>query len=155
MARSGSPRLPRGRIKDGDPSMSILARTLFTAVLAALLAAPAIAAPGNLAPGGGFKIYKAQLGITGDDGSACPAHKTLMGWVYMSHQATVDVMVFRKGKTIPSPVPITSVKASNGQYVATFTQQMLFFSPDHSEYRMLVGGGSGVASNWVTVDITC
>ena len=135
--------------------MSFLTRTLLTAAVATLLAAPTLAAPGNLAPGGGFKIYKAQLGITGDDGSNCPAHKTLMGWVYMSHPATVDVMVFRKGKTIPAPVPITSVKASNGQYVATITQQMLFFSPTHSEYRMLVGGGSGVASNWVPVNITC
>jgi hypothetical protein len=135
--------------------MSILARTLIAATLTAMFAAPASAGMGDLAPGGGFKIYKAQLGITGDNGPGCPVHKTMKGWVYMSHPATVEVMVFRKGKTIPAPVPITSVKAPNGQYVATFTQEMLFFSPTHSEYRMLVGGGGGVASNWVPLTITC
>jgi hypothetical protein len=135
--------------------MSIFSRTLIAATFTAILATPAAAGMGDLAPGGGFKIYKAQLGITGGDNGNCPVHKTMKGWVYMSHQATVEVMVFRKGKTIPAPVPITSVKAPNGQYVATFTQQMVFFSPDHSEYRMLVGGGSGVASNWVPLTITC
>lgn len=135
--------------------MSFVTRTLIAAALAAAIASPAAAGLGDLAPGGGFKIYKAQLGITGGDGSNCPVHKTLKGWVYMSHKATVQIMVFAKGKTIPAPVSVTSVKAANGQYVATISQQMVFFSPIHSEYRMLVGGGSGVASNWVPVTITC
>jgi hypothetical protein len=135
--------------------MSIFSRILIAATFAAIIATPAAAGMGDLAPGGGFKIYKAQLGITGDNGPGCPAHKTMMGWVYMSHPATVEVMVFRKGKSIPSPVPITSVKAPNGQYVATYTAQMLFDVSGHWEYRMLVGGGSGVASNWVPLTITC
>ena len=135
--------------------MSFVTRTLIAAALAAGLASPAAAGLNDLAPGGGFKIHKAQLAIKGPAGPGCPAEASLKGWVYMSHQATVQVMILRKGKSVGLPVSITSQKASNGQYVATITQQMSFSSPGNWDYRMLVGGGSGTASNWVPLAISC
>jgi hypothetical protein len=141
--------------------MSAIARnvTCAAAILmtAALSARPAVAAPGDLAPGGGFKIHKAQLAIKNQDGVApgCHAHKTMMGWVYMSHKATIQIMIVKQGDNPRNPVSITSVKAPNGQYVATYTEQMLIDNPANWKYRMLVGGGQGVVSNWAPLVVKC
>jgi hypothetical protein len=142
--------------------MSAIARSIASAaallVTAAILSAgTAAAAPGDLAPGTGFKIYKAQLGIKNQDGvpPGCPAHKTMMGWVYMSHKATIQVMLVKQGDNPQTPVSITSVKASNGQYVATYTMQMHIDTVVNTKYRLLVGGGQGVVSNWAPLVVNC
>ena len=139
--------------------MSTIARNIASIatilMTAAFAVGPAAAAPGDLAPGTGFKIYKAQLAIKGDKGPGCPVHKTMMGWVYMSHKATVQIMIVKQGDNPRNPVSITSVKAPNGQYVATYTEQMLIDNPANWKYRMLVGGGQGVVSNWAPLVVNC
>jgi hypothetical protein len=124
---------------------------------AALTAGPAAAAPGDLAPGTGFKIHKAQLAIKNKDGvpPGCPAQKTMMGWVYMSHPATIQIMLVKQGDNPQNPKSITSVKASNGQYVATYAMQMHIDTVVNTKYRMLVGGGQGVVSNWAPLVVNC
>ena len=136
-------------------SIASTAAILMTAVV--LSAGSAAAAPGDLAPGTGFKIHKAQLAIKNRDGipPGCPARKTMMGWVYMSHKATVQIMIVKQGDNPRNPVSITSVKAPNGQYVATYTEQMHIDTVVNAKYRMLVGGGQGIVSNWAPLIVNC
>jgi hypothetical protein len=136
-------------------SFASTAAILMTA--AVLTTGPAAAAPGDLAPGTGFKIHKAQLAIKNQDGvpPGCPARKTMMGWVYMSHKATVQIMIVKQGDNPRNPVSITSVKAPNGQYVATYTEQMHIDTVVNAKYRILVGGGQGVVSNWAPLVVNC
>src|SRR5689334_7171719 len=103
--------------QDRRQAMSIARNIASVAAIAmtaaALCAGPASAGPGDLAPGGGgLKIYKAQLAIKNQDGVAagCPAHKTMMGWVTMSHKATIQIMIVKQGDNPRHPVSITSVK---------------------------------------------
>jgi hypothetical protein len=135
-----------------------IASTAAVAIIAAALSAgPAAAGPGDLAPGGGFKIFKAQLAIKNRDGipPGCPAQKTMMGWVTMSHKATIQVMIVAQGGNPRLPVSITSVKTPNGQYLATYTEQMHIDTTVNRKYRMLVGGGQGVVSNWAPLVVNC
>jgi len=135
--------------------MSILARISIAAALAVAIVTPAAAIDG-FQSGGGFKIYKVQLGIKPPNNPGCPAAATVQGWVYVSHPTKVQIMVAREGQGIVGgPVEIQSKKASNGQYLAQFAQQININTSIDTKYRLLVGGGSGAGSNWVPLKVTC
>ena len=64
-------------------------------------------------------------------------------------------MIARKGQGVGQPFTIQAKKAANGQYMATFTRKVQILGPIDALYRLLVGGGDGVASNWVPLKATC
>jgi hypothetical protein len=135
--------------------MSILIRALIAATLAAAVAAPAAAMDQFQSGGKKFKIHKVQLGIA-PAGGGCPMAVNVQGWVYMTHPTTIEVMMAKEGQGIVGgPYSIKSVKASNGQYLATYTNQFTVNATIHAKYRLLVGGGSGMGSNWVPLDVDC
>lgn len=137
--------------------MSILTRTLIAAALATAVAGPAAAMDQFQAGGKKFKIHKVQLGIAPVGGGGCaPIDYKMTGWVFMTHPTTVEVMIVKEGQgVIGGPYSIASVKAANGQYVATYNNNFVVNTPFHGKYRMVVGGGSGMGSNWVPVDVNC
>lgn len=138
--------------------MSRITRTLIAAALVGAAAVPAAApavAMNELGSGGkAFKIHNVQLGIKPP--AACPGVASVQGWVYMTHPTTVEIMIAKKGQgVVAGPISITSVKASNGQFVATYSNQFNVNASVAGEYRMLVGGGSGKGSNWVPLNVAC
>lgn len=136
--------------------MSILIRTLIAAAIASAVAGPAVATMGDFQSGGKkFKIHKVQLGIA-PAGGGCPMAVNMQGWVYMTHPTTIAVMIAKEGQgVVGGPYSIKSVKASNGQYLATYTNQFTVNATVHAKYRLLVGDGSGLGSNWVPLDVDC
>jgi hypothetical protein len=80
----------------------------------------------------------------------------LQGWVDMTHPTTIQVMIAKQGQGIVGGThSIKLVKASNGQYRATYTNQFTVNATVHAKYRLLVGGGSGMGSAWVPLDVDC
>lgn len=136
--------------------MSILSRILIAVAIASAFAGPASATMGDFQSGGKkFEIHKVQLGIA-PAGGGCPMVVNVQGWVYMTHPTTIEVMMAKEGQgVVGGPYSIKSVKASNGQYVATYTNQFTVNATVHAKYRMIVGGGSGKGSNWVPLDVDC
>jgi hypothetical protein len=39
--------------------------------------------------------------------------------------------------------------------VATYSNNFVVNTPVHEKYRMIVGGGSGMGSNWVPLNVDC
>jgi hypothetical protein len=101
------------------------------------------------------KILKAQLGIKGPTTTACPNEAKVTGWVFTNYAGKVQIMIARKGQGVGQPITIETKKAANGQYVATYSKTVPILTPVNAEYRLLVGGGSGVVSNWVPLKATC
>lgn len=136
--------------------MSILTRALIATTLVTALASPA-AAMGEFQSGGKkFKIHKVQLGIAPVSGGGCaPIDFKVNGWVFMTHPTTVEVMIVNGSGQVSGPYSITSVKAGNGQYMATYSSQFTVNAPVTQKYRMVVGGGSAEGSPWVTVNVPC
>jgi hypothetical protein len=136
--------------------MPIFARMLVAATLVAAVAGPAAATMGDFQSGGKkFKILSAQLGIK-PAGAGCPTNVNVKGWVYMTHPTTIQVMLAKQGQgVVGGPYSITSVKASNGQYLATYSNHFVVNASVNTKYRLLVGGGSGTVSNWVPLKVTC
>lgn len=136
--------------------MSILTRALIAAALVTAVASPAAAMNDFQAGGTKFKIHSVQLGIAPQGAGCAPIPFKMTGWVYMTHPTTVEVMIAKEGQgVVGGPHSITSVKAANGQYVATYNNNFVVNAPTHGKYRMLVSGGSGMGSNWVAVDVAC
>ena len=125
------------------------------ALLATLVAAPAFAGPQFVNPEVGQKILKAQLGIQGPKTRVCPNEAKVTGWVYTNYPGKVTVMFARKGQGVGQPIQLQTQKAPNGQYVAVYSRTIEILNPINAEYRLLVGGGSGVMSNWVPLKASC
>jgi len=109
--------------------------------------------PGIVA--GPKKVLKVDLGIKGPKTNLCPNEATVTGWVFTNYPGKVQVMLARKGQGVGQPFMIEAKKAANGQYMASFTRAVPINAPVKAEYRLLVGGGSGVASNWVPLSANC
>jgi hypothetical protein len=65
------------------------------------------------------------------------------------------VMIAREGQSVGAPITLQTVPASNGQYVGTYTRKIAITAPIDARYRLLVGGGSGMTSNWVRLRASC
>lgn len=101
------------------------------------------------------KVLKAQLGIKGPITTVCPNEAKMTGWVYTNYAGPVQVMLARKGQGVGQPMMLQAKKASNGQYMASFSRDVPITGAIDAEYRLLVGGGQGIASNWVPLKAKC
>lgn len=132
--------------------------TVLLAATTALSVAPAMAQQANqdLAPGGGGgNVLRAQLAIQGPATTVCPNQATMSGWVFTDFAGKVSIMIARKGQGVGAPFIINAVPAANGQHMATFTRAFPIITAIDTEYRLLVGGGDGVVSNWAPLKATC
>lgn len=139
--------------------MSILSRVLLAAALAgavlvpvAASAGPALVNPPAVPP---KVVLGAELGIQGPKTTVCPAEAKVAGWVFTNYAGPVQVTIARKGQGVGAPFTITAKKAANGRYMATYTKTIPIVAAIDAEYRLLVGGGSGVVSNWVPLKASC
>ncbi len=137
--------------------MSFLTRTLLALAASSFVASAAVAGPFDLQGGGNGpdKVLSAQLGIKGPKTNVCPNEASVMGWVFTNYAGPVQIMIARKGQGVGAPVVIQAKKAANGQYMATYSKKVAIHAPIDAEYRLLVGGGSGVMSNWVPLKANC
>ena len=136
----------------------MFARTGFTLLACGMFASAAAAqAVGDFQAGGDgpSKVLSAQLGIKGPTTTVCPNQATVTGWVFTNYAGPVQVMVARKGQGVGAPMTIQAKPAANGQFMATYSQKIQIVTPIDAEYRLLVGGGSGVMSNWAPLKATC
>ena len=134
-----------------------LSRILLAAAATSFLASAATAGPGDFVSGGNgpAKVLKAQLGIKGPKTAACPNEATVTGWVFTNYAGMVQVMIARKGQGVGAPVMIEAKPAANGQYMAVYSKTFPINAPVDAEYRLLVGGGQGVVSNWAPLKASC
>lgn len=134
-----------------------LSRILLALVALGFLATSAHAGLGDFAPGGNgpAKVLKAQLGIKGPTTTACPNEATVTGWVFTNYPGMVQVMIARKGQGIGAPVMIEARPAANGQFMAVYSKTVPIHAAVDAEYRLLVGGGQGVVSNWARLKASC
>lgn len=135
--------------------MSRLAAFAITILLAV---APAAAqnAGNQIAPGiGAGKVLRAQLAIKSPTTNLCPNTAKMTGWVFTDFGGSVQVMIARKGQSVGTPFQVSTVPAANGQHMATFSRNIQIVNPVHAEYRILVGGGDGVVSNWAPLNANC
>lgn len=137
--------------------MSTIARTLLALFATSFVATSALAGPGDFQVGGNGpnKVLKAQYGIKGPKTTTCPTTAETQGWVFTNYAGPVQVMIARKGQGVGAPFTIQAKKAANGQYMATFKRTVNIIGPIDAEYRLLVGGGDGVVSNWVPLKASC
>ncbi len=138
--------------------MSRIHGLLAAGIAALIAAAPAVAQPANqnIAPGiGAGKVLSAQFGIQSPTNSICPNEATATGWVYTNFAGNVTIMIARKGQAVGAPITLKTQPASNGQYVAVYTRKIPILTSVDAEYRLLVGGGSGITSNWVRLKASC
>lgn len=137
--------------------MSRIISTIAAIAVSAFATTAALAGPGDFQAGGNGpnKVLKAQLGIKGPKTNVCPNQFTTMGWVFTNYAGPVQVMIARKGQGVGAPFTIQAKKAANGQYMASFTRKGQIIAPINAEYRLLVGGGDGVVSNWVPLKASC
>jgi len=137
--------------------MSFLTRTLLAAAASSFVASAALAQPFDLQGGGNGpdKVLSAQLGIKGPKTNVCPNEATVMGWVETNYAGPVQIMIARKGQGVGAPVVIQAKAAPGGRYMATYSKKVTIHAPIDAEYRLLVGGGSGIVSNWVPLKASC
>jgi hypothetical protein len=137
--------------------MSILSRTILAVAGVGLLATSAMAGPNDLKAGGNgpATVLKAQLAIIGPATNVCPGQAKVSGWVFTNYAGPVQVMIARKGQGVGQPMTIHAKPAANGQFIAAFSNTMQIVNAIDAEYRLLVGGGSGVTSNWVPLKASC
>jgi len=128
--------------------MSIIVRTLLALFASSFVASTAAAGFGDFQVGGNGpdKVLKAQFGIKAPTG-VCPTEGERMGWVFTNYKGPVQVMIARKGGSVSAPFTIHTVKAANGQYMASFKHTFQILGPVDEEYRLLAV--PGVVSNWV------
>ena len=132
----------------------MLARTSL-ALVASMFTTAALAQNFQSGGNGPDTVFRAQLGIKGPTTTVCPNEATVTGWVFTNYSGPVQVMIARKGQGVGQPVTIQAKPAANGEFMATYNRKIQIVSPIDAEYRMLVGGGSGVMSNWVPLKATC
>ncbi len=136
--------------------MSGLIRLLGAAMLLCAGTATAQPANQNLAPGPGpGKVLSVQFGIKSPTTNVCPNEATATAWVYTNYLGAVTIMIARKGQAVGAPISLQTQPAANGQYLATLTRKITIVAPIDAEYRVLVGGGSGMTSNWVKLTASC
>jgi hypothetical protein len=137
--------------------MSLFSRTFLALVASSFVASAALAGPGDFQVGGNGpnKVLKAQLGIQGPATNTCPNEAKVTGWVFTNYAGKVQIMIARKGQGVGQPITLDTKKAANGQYVATYSKTVPILTPVDAEYRILVGGGSGIMSNWVPLKAKC
>ncbi|MCP4381290.1 MAG: hypothetical protein GY798_07710, partial [Hyphomicrobiales bacterium] len=100
-------------------------------------------------------VIKAQLAIKGPKNAVCPNEATISGWVFTNYAGPVQVMIARKAQGVGQPMMIDAKPATNGQFMASFTRTLPIVAAINVEYRLLVGGGGGVVSNWVPLKASC
>jgi hypothetical protein len=134
-----------------------LSRILLALAASSFVATAASAGPGDFVSGGNgpAKVLKAQLGIKGPTTTACPNEATVTGWVFTNYAGMVQVMIARKGQGVGAPVMIEAKPAANGQYMAVYSKTVPIHAAIDAEYRLLVGGGQGVVSNWAPLKASC
>jgi len=126
------------------------------ATLVAVAPAAAQNAAQDLAPGvGAGKVLRAQLAIKSPTTTQCPTTAKMTGWVFTDFAGKVQVMIARKGQSVGTPFQVSTVPAANGQHMATFNRNIQIVNPIDAEYRILVGGGAGVVSNWAPLKASC
>lgn len=137
--------------------MTFASRALVSLFASAVLVSAASAQTNDLLSGGNGPdtVLRAQLGIKGPATSTCPNEATVTGWVFTNYAGPVQVMIARRGQGVGQPVTIQAKPAANGQYMATYSRTIPIVAPIDAEYRLLVGGGSGVMSNWAPLKATC
>lgn len=135
----------------------MFARISLALIASGLFATAAVAQVGDLQAGGDGPdtVLRAQLGIKGPTTTVCPNEATVTGWVFTNYAGPVQVMIARRGQGVGTPVTIQTKPAANGEYMATYSRKIQIVAPIDAEYRLLVGGGGGVASNWVPLKATC
>ncbi len=137
--------------------MTFASRALVSLFASAVLVSAASAQANDLLSGGNGPdtVLRAQLGIKGPATNTCPNEATVTGWVFTNYAGPVQVMIARRGQGVGQPVTIQAKPAANGQYMATYSRTIPIVAPIDAEYRLLVGGGSGVMSNWAPLKATC
>ena len=100
-------------------------------------------------------VIKAQLAIKGPKTAVCPNEATISGWVFTNYAGPVQVMIARKAQGVGQPMMIDAKPAANGQFMASFTRTLPIVAAINVEYRLMVGGGGGVVSNWVPLKASC
>jgi hypothetical protein len=137
--------------------MSFVPRTVLSLLAAGAFATGASAQIEDLQSGGDGPdtVLRAQLGIKGPTTNTCPNEATVTGWVFTNYAGPVQVMIARRGQGVGQPVMIEAKPAANGEYMATYSRTFPITGPVDAEYRLLVGGGSGVMSNWAPLKATC
>jgi len=140
--------------------MSIFSRTILALAGVGLLATGAMAGPNDFKAGGNGPtppktVLKAQLAIKGPTTTVCPNQAKVSGWVFTNYAGPVQVMIARKGQGVGQPMTVQAKPAANGQFMASFSNTIQIVTAIDAEYRLLVGGGSGVTSNWVPLKASC
>lgn len=137
--------------------MSMLTRTVIALAATSFVATAALAQPLDLQAGGNGpdKVLSATLGIKGPKTNVCPNEATVMGWVETNYAGPVQIMIARKGQGVGAPVVIQAKAAPGGRYMATYSKKVTIHTAIDAEYRLLVGGGAGVVSNWVPLKASC
>jgi hypothetical protein len=106
--------------------------------------------------GGGAKVFKAQLGIKPPQApGVCPNAAMMTAWVFTNYPGKVNIMIARQSGGVAGPISVSLVKAANGQYLATYSTQIPINQSVDTAYRVLVGGGQAVTSNWVPLKYEC
>jgi len=126
-------------------------------LFSAVFASTAFALPNGFAPGGNGpnQVLSAQLGIDGPASDICPTTAAMTAWVIQTEGGPVQMIFARRGQGVGAPIMVATVKMADGRYMATFTKQLQINGPIDAEYRLLVGGGSGTTSNWVSLATDC
>lgn len=129
--------------------LAVFASMLFTTI--------AVAQIGDFQSGGDGPdmVLSAQLAIKGPTTTVCPNEATVTGWVFTNYAGPLQVMIAGRGQGVGAPMTIEAKPAANGQFMATYSRKIQIIAPIDTEYRMLVGGGSGVMSNWAPLKATC
>lgn len=133
-------------------------KTLAAASIAALVAMPAVAMDEKLGEGQGegAQIYEAQLGIKPPQvPGVCPNIALMTAWVITNYPGKVNIMIARQGGSVAGPVSVTLKKGAGGRYLATYSTQIQITETTDTAYRVLVGGGKAVMSNWVPLKYQC
>lgn len=137
--------------------MRLVPQAILSLIATGVLVTGALAQSNDLQSGGNGPdtVYRAQLGIKGPSTNTCPNQAKVTGWVFTNYAGPVQVMIARRGQGVGHPVTIQAVPAANGQFMATYSQTVQIVAPMDAEYRLLVGGGSGVVSNWAPLKASC
>ncbi|WP_417409448.1 hypothetical protein [Hoeflea sp.] len=129
--------------------------TIILTAVAIAISAPAFAGQKLAAPQEGPMIVKsAQFAIKSPASNACPAPAKSTGWIFTSKPGPVSYMIVRKGGAVAGPFKAEAVKAASGA-MATISRSFEVTSAIDAEYRILVAGSGGVASNWAPLKASC
>ncbi|MBU4531592.1 MAG: hypothetical protein KUA43_15625 [Hoeflea sp.] len=131
--------------------------TMILTAAAMLISVPAFAGQKLAAPQDGPMLVKsAQFAIKSPASNTCPAPAKSTGWIFTSKPGTVSYMIVRKGGGVAGPFKAEAVKAASGAgAMATIKRDFEVNSAIDAEYRILVAGSGGIASNWAPLRASC